>query len=77
LSEHKGHISNLSLRNALGDDVPQSEIDSMITAADNDGDHLVTFSDIVNLWHQVWNIDVADQSGNNAGFNVSFSGRYK
>jgi hypothetical protein len=43
----------------------------MIAVADTDGDHLVTFSDIVNLWHQVWNTDIADSA------HLSYSSRYK
>jgi hypothetical protein len=45
----------------------------MIAVADTDGDHLVSFSDVANLWHQVWNSEASE--GHN--LQVSFSGRYK
>lgn len=52
--DNKGHISMQNLYNALGEDIPTEELETMIAAADSDNDQLVSKSDILALWHKVW-----------------------
>lgn len=52
--EQKGQISAQSLRSVLGDDLPLAEAEAMIAAADHDRDLMVSYSDVLALWHSVW-----------------------
>jgi calcium-dependent protein kinase len=52
--EHRGAISVQSLRSALGEDVPDADLQQLIAIADTDRDGLVTKEDILELWHRVW-----------------------
>jgi len=58
--EQKGSISAQSLRSVLGDDLPLVEAENMIATADHDRDLLVSYSDVLALWHSVWGHENGD-----------------
>jgi hypothetical protein len=74
--EQKGNISAQSLRSVLGDDLPAAEAESMIAAADHDRDLLVSYSDVLALWHSVWGYENSGGPGEAYNQSVPFN-RYK
>lgn len=61
----------------LGDDLPVAETDAMIAVADQDRDLLVSYSDVLSLWHSVWGYDNGNAApGEVFNHTVSFN-RYK
>lgn len=65
------------MRSVLGDDLPLAEAEVMIAAADHDRDLLVSYSDVLALWHSVWGHENSNAGpGEVYNHSVSFN-RYK
>eukprot|EP01038_Epipyxis_sp_PR26KG_P006797 gene6797-9310_t len=52
--ENKGQLTAAMIRNSLGDDLSTAELDSMIEAADSNGDRQITKRDFYELWRIMW-----------------------
>lgn len=53
-AENKGIVNGTNIRNILGEDIPQRELEMMVQCGDSSGNQQITKSNLIALWRRMW-----------------------